>query len=130
MDLLSIYIKQNGRRKFRVPEVTEFLKQYGLSKSDFTTTKFIRYGELYAELDKPNQKGSGYVIKERDLYDFIISKIPAAEILLELAKEKYEPKTEAKTAKKTTKTKAKVKPLEEDEESVKRTQKMIDDISK
>lgn len=71
-------VKKDGRAKKSVKETFEIIEQYGLATSENVTRRLIREGKIKATpLGKTeNDKRSGYVIYERDIYKFITDSIP------------------------------------------------------
>ena len=71
-------VKKDGRAKKSVKETFKILEQYGLSSSENVTRRLIREKQLRATPlgETENDKRSGYVVFERDIYKFIIERIP------------------------------------------------------
>lgn len=72
-------LRNNGRAKFSIEEATKTLKSFGLSTSENVTRRLVREEKLKATLKGKNEndKRSGYVILEKDIYKYVVSQIPA-----------------------------------------------------
>jgi hypothetical protein len=77
--------KFSSNKYYKVPEVTEILIQWGLSKNDKKTRDLITRGRLQAIKagNDPDDRRSGYMISEKSIYDFIISQIPIAKEIID-----------------------------------------------
>lgn len=74
-----------SRRDYIVPEVTDILKQWGISHNDKKTRDLIQKGKLIARSagQDPKDKRAGYLIRESDVYKLILEEIPIYKEIIE-----------------------------------------------
>lgn len=72
-------LNPKSKQKYTVEQATEILREYGLSTSTYVTNRLVREGKLlgYSAGTNPNDRRSGTVIQEDELYNFVSREIPA-----------------------------------------------------
>jgi hypothetical protein len=70
---------------YKVPEATEILAQWGISKTEKKTRDLISKNRLNAKTagNNPNDRRSGFLISEKSIYDLIVEEIPLAKQIIE-----------------------------------------------